>query len=90
MACDFFSQEPMVAMIGPIPLSLGTFEATCVAVLDLLGIPVAPALTATLLFRGFTMWLPMLPGMWLARREFAGGASAQKIVEFLPVEETAK
>jgi hypothetical protein len=27
------------------------------------------AVAATLLLRGFTLWLPMLPGLWLARRE---------------------
>ncbi len=86
VALPSFFLASMVAMIGPIPLGLGTFEATCVLVLHLLGIAVAPALTATLLFRGFTMWLPMLPGMWLARREFAGGMSAPEVVGLLPVE----
>jgi hypothetical protein len=33
---------------------------------------VEPALAATLLLRGFTFWLPMLPGLWLARRELRG------------------
>jgi hypothetical protein len=26
------------------------------------------ALDATLIFRGLTLWLPMLPGLWCARR----------------------
>ena len=40
------------------------------AMLGLLGIRIEAGLTATLLFRGFTLWLPtMLPGLWLARRE---------------------
>jgi len=34
-----------------------------------LGVPLEAALTATLILRGFTFWLPMLPGLWLARRE---------------------
>jgi hypothetical protein len=38
-----------------------------------LGSPLEAALAATLLLRGFTMWLPMLPGLWLVRRE-AGAA----------------
>lgn len=58
-----------VATLGPIPLGLGTFEATCVAMLRALGVSLEAALTATLLLRGFTLWLPMLPGLWLARRE---------------------
>jgi glycosyltransferase 2 family protein len=85
-ALPSFFLASMVAMIGPIPLGLGTFEATCVTVLHLLGIPVAPALTATLLFRGFTMWLPMLPGMWLARREFHRSKVPTEFVGSLPAE----
>jgi glycosyltransferase 2 family protein len=78
VALPGFFLASMVAMIGPIPLGLGTFEATCVTVLHLLGVPVAPALTGTLLFRGFTMWLPMLPGMWLARRELSIARSSEQ------------
>ena len=63
-----FVLASMVATIGPIPLGLGTFEVTCVSMLNAMGVPIEAALTATLLLRGFTLWLPMLPGMWLARR----------------------
>lgn len=59
----------MVATIGPIPVGLGTFEATSVGMLSLLGVSVEAALAATLLLRALTFWLPMLPGIWLARRE---------------------
>lgn len=59
----------MVMALGPIPLGLGTFEATCTASLVLLGVPIESALTATLLLRGLTTWLPMAPGFVLARRE---------------------
>ena len=62
-----FVLASMVATIGPIPLGLGSFEATCVGMLGVMGVPIEAALTATLLLRGFTLWLPMLPGMWLAR-----------------------
>jgi uncharacterized protein (TIRG00374 family) len=57
------------ATVLPIPLGVGTFEAGSVAMLASLGIPLEAALTATLLLRGLTFWLPMLPGVWLARRE---------------------
>jgi uncharacterized protein (TIRG00374 family) len=63
-----FMLASMVATLGPIPLGLGTFEVTCVSMLHVLGIPVEAALTATLILRGFTLWLPMVPGMWLMRR----------------------
>lgn len=60
----------MVTTIGPIPLGLGSFEATCVTMLTIQGVPIEGALTATLLLRGFTTWLPMLPGLLLTRREW--------------------
>lgn len=63
-----FVVASMVATVSPIPLGLGSFEAACVGLLVTLAIPVETALTATLLLRGFTLWLPMLPGMWFARR----------------------
>jgi hypothetical protein len=43
-----------------------------VAALHLQGQPIAVALTSTLLLRGLTFWLPMLPGLLLARREVSG------------------
>lgn len=59
------------ATIGPAPLGLGTYEGSAVAVLSILGVPVAPSLTAVVVFRGLSFWLPMLPGMWFSRRELA-------------------
>lgn len=64
-----FIVASMVATLGPVPLGLGTFEATCVAMLSVLGTKLEAALTATLLLRGFTLWLPMVPGLWLTKRE---------------------
>lgn len=57
----------MVATVSPIPMGLGTFEAACVAALSTQGLPIEGALAGTLLLRGCTTWLPMLPGLWLAR-----------------------
>jgi len=70
-ALPSFVVASVAASLGLIPLGLGTFEATCVAMLRALGVPLKAALTATLLLRGFTLWLPMLPGLWLARRELS-------------------
>lgn len=64
-----FVMASMAATIGPIPIGLGTFEAGSVAMLHFLGVSIEAALAATLLLRGLTFWLPMLPGIWLARRE---------------------
>lgn len=66
-----FIMASMAATLGPIPLGLGTFEAACVGMLSLLGVAIEAALAATLLLRGLTFWLPMVPGLWLARREIA-------------------
>jgi len=34
----------------------------------MIGVPLPVALSATLLFRGLSFWLPMLPGVWCSRR----------------------
>jgi hypothetical protein len=44
------------------------FEATSVLMLRMVGIDVAVALSATLLFRELSFWLPMLPGYWCSHR----------------------
>jgi Mg2+-importing ATPase len=49
------------------PGGIGTFEAASVAALTLAGIPVAVGLSATLMFRGLSFWLPMLPGLVISR-----------------------
>ena len=71
-----FVMASVFATISFIPLGLGTFEASAVAILSLLGVDLEGALAATLLLRGLTFWLPMLPGFWLAHREMRGGAVA--------------
>jgi uncharacterized protein (TIRG00374 family) len=75
-----FAIASMVATIGPIPVGLGTFEATSVGMLSLLGVSIEAALAGTLLLRGLTFWLPMLPGLWLARRELSRSSSAPVVV----------
>jgi glycosyltransferase 2 family protein len=60
----------IVVTLGPIPLGLGTFEGTSIAMLRLLGISFEVSLSATLLFRGFALWLPLITGLFLSRREW--------------------
>ncbi len=57
----------IVSTLGPLPMGLGTFETASVLALRAMGVDFAPALSATLLFRGFTLWLPLIPGMIAAR-----------------------
>ncbi len=60
----------LTATLGPIPMGLGTFEAGMVAALAVFGVPVEAALTATLLYRGLSLWLPLVPGFFIIQREF--------------------
>jgi Mg2+-importing ATPase len=62
-----FAIATLFRTIGVVPGGLGTFEAASVVTLNLAGVAVPVALSATLLFRGFSFWLPMLPGLWLSR-----------------------
>ncbi len=64
-----FMAASVTATVGPMPLGLGAFEGALVGVLHLTGVNLEAAFAATFLLRGFTFWLPMLPGLWLARRE---------------------
>ena len=64
-----FMFASIAVILGPIPMGLGSFEAVSIAMLRLFGIPFEAALSATLLFRGFTLWLPLIPGGLLLRRE---------------------
>ena len=57
----------VVTTLGPIPLGLGSFEATSVATLHLLGVELEAAFAATMLLRLFTLWLPLIPGMVMIR-----------------------
>lgn len=57
----------IAATLAPIPLGLGTFEASTTAMMGSLGVPFEAALTATLLLRGFTLWLPLLPSLAMMR-----------------------
>jgi glycosyltransferase 2 family protein len=59
----------IVVTLGPIPMGLGSFEAVSIATLRAKGVPFEAALSATLLFRGYTLWIPLIPGMFAARRQ---------------------
>jgi uncharacterized membrane protein YbhN (UPF0104 family) len=74
-----FVMASVVSTLSWVPGGLGTFEGSCVALLHLHGVSIASALAATLLLRGFSFWLPMLPGFALARRE--ARAARERVVE---------
>jgi Mg2+-importing ATPase len=62
-----FMVSTLLRTIAFVPGGLGIFEAASVVTLKLAGVPVAVALTATLLFRGLSFWLPMVPGLVFSR-----------------------
>lgn len=70
----------VVVTLGPIPLGLGSFELVCTSMLNLLGVPIEPAFAATLMLRALTLWLPLIPGLFLMRKAMhrhSGPAGAQ-------------
>src|SRR5262249_15796136 len=64
-----FTLSALLAILGVIPCGLGLFEGGAVAMLRWFDVPVEAGLAATLLLRAWTFWLPMVPGMWMARHE---------------------
>jgi uncharacterized membrane protein YbhN (UPF0104 family) len=70
-----FMVSSLLRSIGFTPGGLGIFEAASVATLKMVGVPIGAALAATLLFRGLSFWLPMLPGLWFTRHALARPAT---------------
>lgn len=67
-----FMVSSLFRTIGFIPGGLGVFEAASVVTLHIVGVPPALALAATLLFRGLSFWLPMIPAVLVSRRVMSG------------------
>jgi uncharacterized protein (TIRG00374 family) len=65
-----FMISQLASTVGLLPGGLGAFEVSSVLTLGLNAVPLPVALSATLLFRGASFWLPMIPGAWYARRLF--------------------
>jgi uncharacterized protein (TIRG00374 family) len=64
-----FAMASIVVTLGPLPLGLGSFEATSIGTLRLMGVGFEAAFASTLLYRGFALWLPLVLGMVFSRRE---------------------
>jgi uncharacterized protein (TIRG00374 family) len=71
----------IVTTLGPVPMGLGSFEASSTAMLAMLRVPVEAAIAATLLLRTLTLWLPLMPGLVVMR---AGLRRPQKVA--FPIE----
>jgi Mg2+-importing ATPase len=72
-----FMISSLLRTIGLLPGDLGIFEAASVLTLRLAGVPIPVALSATLLFRGLSFWLPMVPGLAFSRAARRGAAVAR-------------
>ena len=65
----------VAATVAPMPMGLGTFEAGMMATLNVFGMSIEGALTATLLFRGLSLWLPLIPGFYIIQTKFSAKTS---------------
>jgi uncharacterized protein (TIRG00374 family) len=64
-----FTMASVVAMISLLPAGLGTFDGTAIALLRAFRVPFGAAVAATVLLRGLTFILPLVPGFFFARHE---------------------
>lgn len=64
-----FMVSSLLRTLSIVPAGLGTFEAASTVSLHVVGVALPVALSATLMFRGFSFWLPMLPATVLSRGE---------------------
>jgi glycosyltransferase 2 family protein len=64
-----FMLAAAVSTLSIIPGGLGFFEGGAIATLNVFGISVGTAAAGVVLLRGFTYWLPMLPGYLIFRSE---------------------
>ena len=83
-----FMVSSLFRTLSLVPGGLGTFEASSTMTLRLAGADTAIAVSATLLFRGLSYWLPMLPGFWCARRLTT--RTARRRAEDVAAESTAR
>ncbi len=58
----------VVGSVTFLPGGLGTFEVASTTLLAGIGAPFSAAGAATLLMRGLSFWLPMIPGVWFAHQ----------------------
>ena len=64
-----FSIADVASMLSIIPGGIGAFEGVSILMLGLLKVPIKAGLAATLMLRALILWLPMIPGFFVLRRE---------------------
>jgi len=65
----------VVGTVTFIPGGIGAFEAGAVTVLLGFGVPLEGAIAGIFLFRGLTLWIPLLPGLAFVHRELVSFVS---------------
>ncbi|MGN6385078.1 MAG: magnesium-translocating P-type ATPase [Verrucomicrobiota bacterium] len=84
-----FMISTLFRSVGILPGGLGSFEAASILTLKMAGVPVAVGLSVTLLFRGLSFWIPMLPGLWSSRRIMAqrsAGSESLKLKDYWSID----
>jgi uncharacterized protein (TIRG00374 family) len=64
-----FMMASAIATLSLIPGGLGFFEGVAIGVLASLGVSFEAGVAASVLLRGFTYWIPMIPGFFIFHRE---------------------
>jgi glycosyltransferase 2 family protein len=64
-----FSIAGVASMLSLIPGGIGAFEGVSILMLGVLKVPIKAGLAATLMLRAFLLWIPMIPGFFVLRRE---------------------
>lgn len=59
----------LAGSISLIPGGVGGYEVGSTAVLALLGVSVEAAIAGTVMLRGLTLWLPLIPGIYFLRHQ---------------------
>ena len=59
----------VAATVAPTPMGVGAFKAGLFAALAVFGTPVETGLAAALIYRGLSLWLPLIPGFFVMQRE---------------------
>jgi uncharacterized protein (TIRG00374 family) len=64
-----FSIAGVASMVSLIPGGVGAFEGVQILMLGVLRVPVYAGLAATLMLRALVLWIPLLPGFIILKRE---------------------
>lgn len=77
IAFTVFMISSVAAAMSLLPGGVGSFEAACVLALRWFSVPLGAALTATLLVRALTLWIPLIPGSLFAAKYVAGDEESE-------------